>query len=213
MYVSDPWYTSIQEVGKITNLFVNDERKIMPDDVTSASFVPTKALVVGRGNRVFLENKDPVNKKISFDLKLTKQPKGDKWYNILHMTIDGDRCYKGCRKPAIFLHDGKIWFNTYMNYVNNDLKFVKSFHGYGKEKLILNKKYTITLVWDDMDIFEIKINGKSQARKENLEEWFHAKWDVNKIQLYLSDPWYPSIAEVGTITNLYFNGMKAYRMY
>ena len=128
--------------------------------------------------------------KVEYDVIVTEDlPPG--WKSLFHVTT-GEDGGEGGRIPAVFVNDK--YFN--INYpVNGNIDY---YQNYNYE---LNKEYHFEISQNKNSkgeaIYNIKVNGKSFHEIVNT-----TPLKFKDVKLYLSDPWYETLAPFGKLSNL-----------
>ena len=129
---------------------------------------------------------------VEFKVRIIKDPKST-WTNILHVTKGGNQG-QGNRLPAIWLHKNK--FFHFMTSANSNSKYGNDFHG-----VELNKDYHIVVSQQYNTkkelIYTIVVNGKVFHSVQNTKPV-----SISPALLYLSDPWYASINDIGKLSQI-----------
>lgn len=136
--------------------------------------------------------------KIEFDVVVRKDLDA-KWSNIFHLTSSGNEEHKGQRIPAVWANREKkfhICFyvdeNTY-HCITYNYKLYKSYH------FVISQLYNSKREAS----YEINVNGETFHEVIN-----RAPTKFKNVKLFLSDPWYPSFASYGLLSNFKINDFK-----
>ena len=136
--------------------------------------------------------------KIEFDVVVRTELEA-KWSNIFHFTSSGDEENKGQRVPAVWANSEKkfhICFyvdeNTY-HCITYNYQLHKPYH------FVISQLYNSKREAN----YEINVNGETFHEVIN-----RAPTKFKNVKLFLSDPWYPSFASYGTLSNFKINDFK-----
>ena len=130
--------------------------------------------------------------KVTFDVKVTNDLQKT-WHNILHITQGSKDGQYGDQIPAIWANKAKYFHIC--SAVNEDPQYCKNhnyqlnqwYHFEIKQVEKLNGKIVYSIKIDGITIHEV-VNSMASRFKE--------------VDLYLSDPWSPSLASFGKLKNL-----------
>ena len=133
---------------------------------------------------------------VEFKVKIYETPK-EEWANILHVTNGGNCCSDGNRLPAIWLN--KNLYFLVVSAINGNPNYGFDFKFEGVQ---LNFEYHVVVSQQynankDL-IYLVKINDKILRSIKNTKPI-----TISSALLYLSDPWYSSIQEVGQMYDLF----------
>ena len=133
---------------------------------------------------------------VEFKLKIHKEPPNG-WTNILHVTDGSNIGAHGNRFPALFL-----WYSSTAKYfsftttINDNVNYVHNANG-----VKLNHNYHIiisqTYNKNEKLMYNIVIDDELVHSVENTNPI-----SVDVVQVYLSDPWYASIGDIGELYDI-----------
>ena len=126
---------------------------------------------------------------VDFKVRIRKEPPAG-WTNILHVSNGLNYGAHGNRYPALFLHsDMYFGFRTTRNdnsNYDNTVNGIKLNHDY---HIIISQQYNN----DNQLMYTIVIDDEEVHSVENTNPY------TDVAQVYLSDPWYPSIGDIGEL--------------
>ena len=129
---------------------------------------------------------------IEFDV-IVNSELTESWYNIFHMTTGSNYNTLGARIPAVWANHLKHFHICFD--VNGDNDYCKKYN-YNLDKLyhieISQKKNS-----NDEALYNIRVDGTTFHEVINTMPQI-----FQNAKLYLSDPWHPSLAPHGTLSNL-----------
>ena len=131
---------------------------------------------------------------VEFKVKIYETPK-ETWTNILHVTNGPNCCSDGNRLPGIWLNKNLYFLGV--SSVNGNPNY-----GFEFREVKLNVEYHVVISQQynankDL-IYLVKINDKILRSIKNTKPI-----TISSALLYLSDPWYSSIQEVGQMYDLF----------
>ena len=153
-------------------------------------------VAVSRGNQI--ETISTWGKHFSIEADITINTKPNNWCNVFHFTKGGDNWRQhGNRIPSMWIHkDNKFYIMHSVQ--GNSNHYSRHSVNYGQKFHLLVHQYQNS---NGKDYFEIKIDNQSVHLIENTDAR-----DWSNVKVYVSDPWYISFGEHGTIENFVYCG-------